>query len=462
MMSRIFYYTLLPRGIAYLLPAFAFMISPRTHLRSLWLPFVRGTFPEYYLSLLLFTELVWIVVAEYYKLSTILRLSWEYTGIKAAFFACFAAFFLQSTLFLFARNPPLSPMLVVLINTFLLGLVMACTRRLRRGPLAAHWQKRSKRIIVVGTDRYARRCVRLFRRSPALQYDIEAYLQLPGQPVMVEGAPVINSSTSGRLEKLTFDQIVVALPPASYSQVASIVDNVYDLGKPVRAVFDLGPRLSLRDKLFQTDRLQIVTLSASRIDSFAYVVLKRIFDIVASIIGLVILSPLLVVIAFFVKVSSPGPVLFVQERIGRHGRLFKMIKFRTMYCSDKSDSDTIWTTNDDPRVTRIGSILRRFSLDELPQLLNVIYGEMSLVGPRPERPYFVDRFEKSIARYGLRHACKVGITGWAQVNGLRGDTSIPDRLRYDLEYIQNWSLARDLQIIARTASVALGAGRSEP
>jgi len=190
------------------------------------------------------------------------------------------------------------------------------------------------------------------------------------------------------------------------------------------------------------------------VESFAYTAVKRTFDLAAASLGVIVLSPIFLVIAALVKFSSAGPVLFRQERIGRHGKSFTLLKFRTMHCSSKSDSDTLWTTRNDPRCTVIGAVLRRFSLDELPQLLNVIRGEMSLVGPRPERPFYVAKFGEDFEKYNMRHRCHVGMTGWAQVNGLRGDTSISDRLQYDLYYMRNWSFGLDLQIIFRTAFVA--------
>jgi exopolysaccharide biosynthesis polyprenyl glycosylphosphotransferase len=248
---------------------------------------------------------------------------------------------------------------------------------------------------------------------------------------------------------------VVAIPANRFLQVSAVLDSLQNLGKPVRAILDLGPRVSVRERLFQVGRMQMMNLAISPVESFAYTVLKRSFDLVFAILGVIFLSPLFVVIAILVKVSSPGPVLFLQERVGRHGRHFTLLKFRTMHCSSTEESDTIWTTRNDPRCTAIGAMLRKFSLDELPQLFNVIQGEMSLVGPRPERPYFVAKFRNDIQRYNMRHNCKVGITGWAQVNGLRGDTSISERLQHDLYYIQNWSLALDLQIIARTMFIAL-------
>jgi len=460
MMSRILYYNLLLRGLVYFLPSFAFGMSSRLPLAAASVPMNRAIPPQYHLILLLFTQLVWIVAAEYYKLSTVAELFWEYTGIQAAFLACFATFLLQSAFLVFVQDLIVSRTFILLSNLLLFLLVVATRNWFRLTSASANWGGQCEKIVVVGTDQYARRCVRLLRRTPLFQCQIEAYLQLPGQPVTVNDAPVITATEPSRVEKLSFEEVVVALPAKRYSQVSSLVESFQSLGKPVRAIFDLGPRLSLKDKLFQAGRLQIMSLAISPTESFAYTVLKRTFDLLSALLGLVILSPFFLVIAVMVKLGSPGPVFFLQERVGRHGKPFNMIKFRTMYCSNREESDTIWTTRDDPRVTPIGAILRRFSLDELPQLVNVICGEMSIVGPRPERPFFVAKFREKIHRYNMRHCCQVGITGWAQINGLRGDTSIIDRLQYDLYYIRNWSFVLDLQIIARTAFVAMGSDSS--
>lgn len=182
---------------------------------------------------------------------------------------------------------------------------------------------------------------------------------------------------------------------------------------------------------------------------------KRAFDLVAASVGLLLAAPVLLVAALAVRCSSPGPVLFRQLRIGEDGRPFELLKFRTMQVN--SDSDTTWSVVGDARVTRVGRLLRRAYLDELPQFLNVLRGEMSLIGPRPERPHFAGRFAREVPRYHDRHRMPGGITGWAQVHGLRGDTPIPDRARFDNHYIEHWSLWRDLVIVARTlANVLLG------
>jgi exopolysaccharide biosynthesis polyprenyl glycosylphosphotransferase len=172
-------------------------------------------------------------------------------------------------------------------------------------------------------------------------------------------------------------------------------------------------------------------------------------DLFGATVGLIVLSPFLLFVALLIKLDSPGPVFYAQERMGLDGKPFWCIKFRSM-CQDAEKDGPGWTTEDDPRRTKLGELLRRTNLDEFPQLINVLLGQMSLVGPRPERPIYVEQFRRSIPRYMERHREKAGITGWAQINGLRGDTSISERLKYDLWYIENWSLWLDIKILLRT------------
>jgi exopolysaccharide biosynthesis polyprenyl glycosylphosphotransferase len=198
---------------------------------------------------------------------------------------------------------------------------------------------------------------------------------------------------------------------------------------------DLGglPLLTIRDVALQGWKL----------------VAKRGVDILFSGFGLVLLSPFMLLTALLIKLDSPGPVFFSQERMGLDARPFKIIKFRSMRQDAETDGPG-WTTPDDPRKTKLGALMRRFNVDELPQLVNVLVGDMSLVGPRPERPVYVEQFRQIIPRYMDRHREKAGLTGWAQVNGLRGDTSIAERTKYDLWYIENWSIGLDIMILIRT------------
>jgi len=179
-------------------------------------------------------------------------------------------------------------------------------------------------------------------------------------------------------------------------------------------------------------------------------IMKRTFDLIVSLALLTVLSPLFLVIALLIKLDSRGPAFFRQERVGFDGGRFSMVKFRSMQPGAESESGPVFARSDDPRRTTIGSILRKTSLDELPQLWNVLKGEMSLVGPRPERPYFVDQFKALVPRYLERHRVKTGMTGWAQVNGLRGNTSIEQRINYDVYYVEHWSFWFDLKILLKT------------
>ena len=451
MMSRVYVYNLSLRVLVYLLPLFSFGICGYLRLGTLSLDIPAR---QHYVFLFLFTEFAWILAADYSKISTVADLFWEHTGIRAAFFACFTTFLLQTALLVFVRQLVISRTFLFITNVTLFLSVVAARNFFRLTSASSIWPRKCEKLLIVGTDQYAKRYVKLLRRIPFFDCKVEAYLQLPGQAVLVGDAPVISVTERLNPKMLNIDEVVVAVPPSLYPDLSIAIENLEDLGKPIRAVFDLGPRLSFGSKLFQAGRLQMMNLAISPVESFAYTVVKRTFDLVAATLGLIILSPIFLAIAALVKFSSAGPVLFRQERIGRHGKSFILLKFRTMHCSSKSESDTLWTTRNDPRCTVIGAVLRRFSLDELPQLLNVIRGEMSLVGPRPERPFYVAKFGEDFEKYNMRHRCHVGMTGWAQINGLRGDTSISERLQYDLYYVRNWSFGLDLQIIFRTAFVA--------
>ena len=208
----------------------------------------------------------------------------------------------------------------------------------------------------------------------------------------------------------------------------------------------------MHGRVEEFDDLHIVTLQASPLDGWN-AVLKRAADLVIGGFALIIFSPLMALIALGVRLTSPGPILYRQERMGLDGNRFEMLKFRTMVNDAEKLTGPVWAQDYDPRVTGLGYWLRRTSLDELPQLFNVLRGEMSLVGPRPERPPLIEEFRKSIPKYMLRHKVKAGMTGWAQVNGWRGNTSLERRIEHDLDYIAHWSLARDLKILAKTLLV---------
>ena len=198
------------------------------------------------------------------------------------------------------------------------------------------------------------------------------------------------------------------------------------------------------------DGLPVINIRNVPLTDPVNALLKRIIDIFGSLVGIVLFSPIMLLVAVLVKWSSPGPIIFKQERVGLHNRPFLMYKFRSMGVQKKEDEKKAWTVKGDPRVTWIGKIIRKTSIDELPQFFNVLKGDMSLIGPRPERTQFVEMFKEQIPRYMIKHQVRPGMTGWAQVNGFRGDTSITGRIQCDLWYIENWSLGLDIKILFLT------------
>ncbi|HEV8584478.1 MAG TPA: undecaprenyl-phosphate glucose phosphotransferase [Methylomirabilota bacterium] len=252
--------------------------------------------------------------------------------------------------------------------------------------------------------------------------------------------------------KIKVDMVIVALPYAEYSRLTAVLNGIGDDPVSIHLVPEVKGLASLRGGFEEFAGIPFLHLRESPLYGWSRL-LKRVFDVAVASAGLFALSPLLIAIAATVKLSSPGPVLYRQERMGLDGRRFSMLKFRSMVPDAEAQTGPRWAVPDDPRRTRFGAFLRRTSLDELPQLLNVLRGEMSLVGPRPERPSFVEEFRRRVPRYLLRHKMKAGITGWAQVNGLRGNTSLENRIKLDLEYIEKWSFSLDLKILWKTVWV---------
>ena len=251
------------------------------------------------------------------------------------------------------------------------------------------------------------------------------------------------------VERSGAELVYLALNRNEHEAELEALERLNDSTAAVRLVPDLARTFTLNASVEDFAGTPVILVTESPGQGWN-AVLKRVFDFIFAAIGMILLSPVLLLIAILVRLDSPGPALYGQERVGLSGQRFKMYKFRTMRRDAEPEGNAVWSRPGDPRRTRLGSVLRRTSLDELPQLWNVLVGHMSLVGPRPERPHFVKQFRASIPRYMLRHHVKAGITGWAQVNGLRGDTPLDRRIEYDLYYIQNWSMGFDVKILFLT------------
>jgi Undecaprenyl-phosphate glucose phosphotransferase len=321
-------------------------------------------------------------------------------------------------------------------------------RRLRRQGVDA------RRALIVGAQEPGLAVWHTIRRSPDLGYQVQGFLSNI-YPIgkVVEGVPVLGRIDQiGRVVRATgADEVVLALSQRSRQDLLDIITLADDESVSIKLYPDTFQLIT--SNVVSTgdySGLPLVSVRNAALENHWNQLLKRGLDLVVSGTLLIVGSPLLLLLALIVWLDNRGPVFFFQKRVGMDGRPFYMIKFRTMRV-DAEARGPGWTVQNDPRVTRFGRFLRRYSIDELPQFINVLLGEMSVVGPRPEQPEWVEQFRHQIPRYMRRHKEKAGVTGWAQVNGLRGDTSIEERTRYDLYYIENWSLLFDIKIIVRTA-----------
>ena len=447
------YYHFYLRIVSYSLPFFSFVTAG--YIRRFAGYWDTGIDRNGYFNLVLFTTVVWMLLTEYYyyKVLSMQELFRERTGIKSALPACMATYAaVLGMLFFFHRYPNLSRAFLALSAMTLLFTTLVMRAMFRILVHSHSGLRRPDHVLVIGTDRFARRATHRLIRGPLSFCRVMGYVSLPDQTVAVDDAPVYHlQQMTERIKRGDdIDEIIIALPPNRFSEIPGILKAVEHFCLPVRAILDFGDHMLIRERLFQFGRLQILDLTATPAESIRYSLLKRAFDLVFSTTAILFVLPLMALIAIVVRLSSPGPILFVQDRVGLNGKVFRMYKFRSMRVADPSESDARWTTPGDPRRTTIGVFLRKTSLDELPQFFNVLKGDMSVVGPRPERPRFVNKFLTEVARYNNRHRLKVGITGWAQVNGWRGDTSIRKRVEHDLYYLQNWSFAFDLRIIFLT------------
>lgn len=252
------------------------------------------------------------------------------------------------------------------------------------------------------------------------------------------------------LDNTSLDEVAITLNLNEYEKLENIVSVCEKSGVHTKFVPDYYNFISTNPFTEDLDGLPVINIRNVPLTNTMNRLIKRIIDIIGSIFALVVFSPIMLIVALLVKKSSPGPIFFAQERIGLGNKPFKMYKFRSMGVQDPKKEQKQWTTKNDARVTPIGKIIRKTSLDELPQFWNVLRGDMSLIGPRPERPLFVEKFKEEIPRYMIKHQVRPGITGWAQVNGFRGDTSIRGRIEHDLYYIENWSLGLDIKILFLT------------
>lgn len=296
-----------------------------------------------------------------------------------------------------------------------------------------------KHIILVGNSRATEQYLDRIQRNPQWGYQVFA---------------IIEDDYKARLEAIlkehTLDEIVITIGMHEYGILESIVDVCEKSGVHTKFIPDYGNVIPTRPQIEDIQGVPVINIRRVPLNTPVNRIIKRMVDIFGALVALILFLPVMLVTAIMIKTSTHGPVIFKQERVGLQNKTFCMYKFRSMIVQDEESEKKAWSTKNDSRVTPIGRFIRKTSIDELPQLLNVLKGEMSLVGPRPERPQFVEKFRDEIPRYMIKHQVRPGLTGWAQINGYRGDTSIKKRIEYDLYYIENWTLGLDIKIIILT------------
>ena len=305
-----------------------------------------------------------------------------------------------------------------------------------------------KHVVLVGSGNLAKKYIKTIQSAPQFGYTIDGYI---GTSCAIDTLPCLGdwaSHGSDLIASSEIDEVVVALELEDATLLPQIIAATEKYGTKVSIIPYYNDYIPASTTIQILGECKLLSLRTTPLDFPGNAVVKRLFDIVSALVFIVITSPVMLFAAIGTKLSSPGPIIFKQTRVGKNKRLFQMYKFRSMRVN--ADEKTGWTKNDDPRKTRFGSLMRKTSIDELPQFFNVLKGDMSLVGPRPEVPHYVEQFQETVPLYMLKHLVRPGITGWAQVNGYRGDTSIEERIKHDIWYIEHWSLWLDLRICLRT------------
>lgn len=407
-----------------------------------------------YLGMLLLNVVAFVAVFFFYKLyhlrRGITRLDELYSVFSAVSIGVIVG--MAFTAFVFRTEVDYPRVMIVYFWVFalaLIGLGRFAHHTLRSKLYERGWGE--SKVLIVGAGEAGNLVLEKIRGSPWLGYRTIGFLddERAGQTVL--GLPVLGAvdQLGTAVAQHGVNEVIVALPEASHQELLSVISRCEDGGVSIKVYPDVFQLMASEVDVGDLNGLPLLTMRDVALRGWR-LTLKRIVDFLISAMVLIFIAPLMLLIAILIKLDSRGPALYTQERMGLDARPFPTFKFRTMVANAEGQTGPIWAQKDDPRRTRMGRWLRRYSLDELPQFINVFLGHMSLVGPRPERPVFVQQFRQLVPRYMERHREKAGITGWAQVNGLRGDTSIWERTKYDLYYIEHWSLWFDFKIMLLT------------
>ncbi len=411
-----------------------------------------GIGPGYYMQLLVVILPLYLLLYYQFNLYDPFRYKSLLSEVRRVVQANTVGLVLIFVLNFFLREVDVSRLTIVIfsaLNTTLTSLIRVSLRKTLR--VLREKGYNIKHLLLVGWNESTGDFFDRITANKQFGYQIEGYLsdkvrQVGNRSILYKGTI---SHLAGLLDQEEIDEVIISLDYDEFPLLAEIIEVCENEGVKSNLLPFYTKYLPSKPYIDDIDGLPLINIRHIPLDNFLYSFLKRAFDIVASALGLVVLSPLLLVTAAGVRLTSPGPVIYKQLRVGRNKKEFMMYKFRSMRVDGNADMTT-WGGRADSRRTAFGTFIRKCSIDELPQLFNVLKGDMSLVGPRPEREYFVQKFREEVPLYMLKHLVRPGITGWAQVNGWRGDTSIVERIKCDIYYIENWSFLLDLKILIMT------------
>ncbi len=335
----------------------------------------------------------------------------------------------------------------IVLETFVRNGIRYLLRDMRRRGF------NQKHILLVGYSRAAEEYIDRIIQNPQWGYTVRGILDdSVTAGTMYKGVKVL-----GRIDNLMvilpenkLDEIAITLGLSEYFRLEEIVALCEKSGVHTKFIPDYNNIIPTKPYTEDLLGLPVINIRYVPLTNTFNATVKRLMDVVGAIVAIILFSPVMLIAAILVKVTSPGPLIYKQVRVGLHNKSFEMYKFRSMEVQPEQEEQKAWTVKNDPRVTTVGKFMRRTSIDELPQLFNVLRGDMSLVGPRPERPFFVEKFREEIPRYMVKHQVRPGLTGWAQIHGYRGDTSIRKRIEHDLYYIENWTVGLDIKILFLT------------
>lgn len=424
------------------------MFSPERQLLS----------PQFYFSVLIVLVPLYLILYAFFHMYTPKRVQqrrYEFANICKANLT--GLFIISMLLLLLKKNPYFHQYSTRMVFYFFgINLVMETIERNVIRQILRSMRGRGynqKHILLIGYSRTAEGFIDRVKSNPEWGYRVYGILDdfaFVGREY--KGVKVVGtiSQLDSILALNTLDEIAITLGIGEYAKLECIVASCEKSGVHTKFIPDYNNVIPTKPYMEDLMGLPVINIRHVPLNETANKVMKRAVDIVGSVVGIVLFSPVMMMTAALIKLTSPGPLIYCQERVGLHNRTFKMYKFRSMEVQPPSAEKSRWTTPGDSRVTPVGRVIRKTSIDEMPQFFNVLKGDMSLVGPRPERPFFVEKFKEEIPRYMIKHQVRPGMTGWAQINGYRGDTSIAKRIEHDLYYIENWTIGLDFRILFLT------------